>query len=145
MKNKEKIELDNLSDSTRKELEGKRRFAEKQLNYHSQEAESYRQHLEHFDAILGVSQRRQDKGKKSDSSALTPTEFVKELLETNEDRWIPIQEFLIMGRSALKSGKVVTRGAEIVQSIHGVLSRFRENDKVLTKGNRDSRKYKLKK
>lgn len=143
MKNREKKELTDFSENARKELEGKRRVAEKQWKYHSQEADSYRHHLEHLDAILGISQNRQDKGEKADS-ALTPTKFVKELLERSPDRWISIQEFLITGRTAAESGEVVTRGAEIESSIHGVLSRFRKKRLVLTKGNRDSRKYKLK-
>jgi len=144
MINSKKIELPDFSENTRKELEEKRKDAERELKKYSQKVESSSQLIEDFDAILGVPQRRQDNGEKPDSSALTPTKFVMKIFDKDPDRWISLHEFLSMGRSAEKSGEVKTKGAEIVRSIHGVLSRFRKQGKVLTQGKRNARMYKLK-
>ena len=143
MKLKEILELADFSEGARKELEEKKRKFEKKLREHSQIADDCRILIEHFNALLGVTKRGQNKEEKS-GSALTPTKFVKKLLEDSPDRWISIQEFLFQGRSAIESGEVKINSGSIENSIHSVLTRFRTNRQVQTKGKRDSRKYKLK-
>ncbi len=142
MKNIKNIELPDFSDNTRKELEKNKRDTEKQLKLCLQEVENYNKRIEHFDALLGVTTRRKGNGEKSDSSVLTPTEFVNKLLNDSPNRWITIQEFLIKGRSAFDSDEIDNRGGEIEPSIHSVLTRFRVKNKVQTKGRRLTRKYK---
>lgn len=144
MANKNKIDLPDFSEDTRKELEKKKKEAEKQLNLCLQQAENYKMLIENFNSLLGIVNKVDDDDEISDDSTLTPTEFVQELLNKYPDKWISVHEFLSLGREASESGEVTTRGAEIERSIHGVLSRFRRKKQVLTKGNRDSRKYKLK-
>lgn len=144
MLNNKKIELPDFSDVTRKELEKKKKEAEKQLKLCSQEVENYSKLIENFNALLGVPERMEDNGEKPDSSVLTPTKFVIEIFDKSPEKWISLHVFLSMGRSAAESGEVKTRGAEIERSIHGVLSRFRKEGKVLTQGKRNARMYKWK-
>lgn len=93
-------------------------------------------------AILGDGEAGLGAGKAS--AVLNPTEFVNKMLRESPDRWISIQVFLDRGRIAFDAGDVTTRGGEIENSIHGVLGRFRKKKQVLTKGRRETRKFKLK-
>lgn len=148
MKTKINTQSIQFSTETRKELEINWREAEKQCKHHSQEAERYRELVRHYNAILGTSKNGPHKGEKTDGSqnesALSPTDFVLELLNKSPNRWISIQEFLFMSRSAFESGEVLNRSGKIENSIHSVLTRFRNNHLVFTKGHRESRKYKMK-
>lgn len=143
MEETHKRQIIDFTENTRKELEGKRKDAEKELKKYSREVERCSQLIKDFDAILGVPQRREEM---PESSALTPTQFVMKIFEDSPDpdMWISLHVFLREGRLAVDAGEVETRGAEIERSIHGVLSRFRKNDKVVTQGKRNARMYKWK-
>ena len=140
MNNRDNILLVPFSEEVRKELFENRRRAKAQLKHDLAKADESSKLFEHYNAILGESQGGQGNGEMS--VGLSPTEFVNKLLNESPDRWIPIQEFLIRGRSALDSGEIENRSGEIESSIHSVLTRFRVKDKVLTKGLRVTRKYK---
>lgn len=133
--------ITSFTDDTVNELKEKREHAEEQQRHHTQEAEKWGKLVVNLDIILAISNNGRISTEKT---ILSPTEFVMSLLNATPDRWIPVREFLFKGRTAFEKGQVSNRSGTIENSIHSVLTRLRVNQKVFTKGKRETRKYKLK-
>ncbi len=142
-----------FSDETIQELEQKMSQTQDHLSHHLREAERCRQLIVNIKGILGkdilgVAQKLPSDevlfGSDQNGSAFTPTEFVLKILNESPDRWLSVQEIMFKSRSAFEAGEVVNKAGKIENSMHSVLTRFRQNRQVWTRGKKASRKYKLK-